>query len=84
MTGCDTMGADEDALNVLSVAPMVIINATKSARTGYYTGVGGRRFSPGTIRSLVDRGLAVYVGRGVVSCRMMREAATAMSTAKNT
>ncbi len=55
----------------LDAGPMICI------RHGYQ-GVGGRMFSNRTIKTLVKEGYAVYIGRGVASIRMLREASAAM------
>lgn len=62
------------ALAALEIAPMV--------RTGgSFTAIGGRRFASRTIGQLVEQGLAVYIGRGVASCRMLRAAAASLPPA---
>lgn len=64
----------ERAKEAIELGPMVWYGRVNGGRSKY-AAAGGRFFTASTVSALVRSGYAVAVGRGVVSCRMMREAA---------
>lgn len=64
------------AIAALERGPLIQLVSNNYVAAG---GIRGHRgFGYGTIQRLVDEGLAVRIGRGVVSCRLMREAVERM------
>lgn len=64
----------EHAKVAIELGPMVWHGRYKGGRS-QFVAAGGRMFTSTTVNELVKGGYAVAVGRGVVSCLMMREAA---------